>query len=886
MLWTNWLFGLIRFALRNEQEEEILGDLCEEWEERRENGEPWFGWLLGQSILLVTLSLSYRLGPRSRRRGPRRKRTGPPRAREPDGWLRTIRVSFRSVTRRPGYAALVILTFATGIGATTALFSVVYGALLKPLPYPDSDGLIRFGERGVAAAPDAIWSISVANYLDLDREARSFQGLAAYSSVGFNLSGRGLPQRIRGLRVTHDFFDVLGLPPAFGRDFAEEDDVEGAEPVVMLSTGLWQRLFGGDPEVLGRELTLDGISHRIVGVASEEFVFPFPFDTQLWLPFAWTGEQRVLRRSRWIEGIGRVSPGTPREAGTSELSVLFAGLTEEHPGVNADRTIGVKTLDGWITGSDTPRRLLLFSGASLLVLLIACANVVNLGLSRAEGRRRELAVRAALGSGRLRLTGLLLSESVLLALAGGVLGTLLAVAGTDLLLVRLGQWIPRATDIGLNGPVLLFALGTSLVAGCLVGIVPALRLPMGNLQSRLGDGRSEISLGPASTRRALVVVELALSLVLLAGAGVLSQSLWRLSQVDMGVEGEGVVSFSLSLPAGKYPDREASLAFFDAALESLRQIPGVAALGAQNRALFDRGGNGPVAVFEEPNPGFRGFMENREITRGLFETLGMRMLQGRPFSSQDRDAGGVAIVNEAFVRTVLGDTPPLGRRFAPQGSEGPFTIVGVVSDVRDGGPEQAPLPTAYYPHGAGPWGYWPYLVAMVRSSGDPLELVPALRRRIAELDPEVPLAEVTTLEARRVQTLGSQRLTAAFLFNLFGALALLLGTGGVYSVMAFTVTQRMREMGLRRALGASGREIIQGVVGQGLALTGIGVAIGFPGVVALRRVLSELLFEISALDAATLAGVAALLAGTAVLACWLPARRAARVDPMTALRQD
>ncbi len=799
-------------------------------------------------------------------------------------WWIEAQTAMRSLLRRKGFTAVTVIPLAVGIGDTTTLFSVVYGALLKSLPYTEPDRLMRIGERGESAAPDAIWSISVANFLDLEAGTDAFENLAAYSFHGFNLSGRGIPERYRGLLVTHDFFGVLGMPPELGRDFLPEDDRPGAEPVVILGRALWRQAFGGDPSVIGETVTLDGIQHRIIGVANREF--GFVADPQLWVPFAWSEEQRAGRRGRWIEAIGRLAPGATAQAGLAELRVLYAGLADAYPRVNGNRSVGGRTLRDWLVGRSAPRRLLLFGGAAVLVLLIACANVANLGLARAETRNQELAVRAALGAGPYRLARLLMSESVILALLGGALGTVLALVGVDLLLARVGQWIPRALQISVSGMALAFALSLSVLTGVLVGIVPTLRLKFENLQGHLGQGRSGLASLRTSARRVLVVTEIALALVLVAGAGLMIRSVWRLSRVDLGVDTKGLVTFVLALPDSKYPDPPAALAYYDAALSEIAAIPSVSAVGAQNRKLLYGGGNARITVQDEPHLGFEGLVETRETTPGLFTALGMRVIMGRSFTEQDRRNGGVVIVNRAFVRAVFGSSQPLGRSFAPSNSEGLFTIVGVVNDVRDFGPDEAAPPIAYYPYGAGPWGTWPYLVVAARVEGNPLRAVPTIRERLAVIDPEVPLAEIATMEDIATETLGAQRRTALFLFGLFAVVALALGAVGIYSVMAYTVEQRTREMGIRRALGASADSVIRLVLRQSLWLAGIGVGIGLLGALALGRALSSLLFDVSPFDPITLASVAAILVGVALAACYLPARRAASVSAMEALRHD
>ncbi len=799
------------------------------------------------------------------------------------GWTGDVRFALRSLKSQPTYLIASLLILGVGIGTASALFSVIYGAVLKPLPYPDAERLTRFGEASVEASAGSVWSISPANFLDLDEGVTSFENLAAYRYSRWALSGSDGPRRVLGMEVTADFFSVLGIGAETGRLFSASDDVDGAVPTVVLSNELWRTEWGGAASAIGGEIKLDGVTHVIIGVASRDFVFPAT--PELWRTHRWTAAERLERQSRSFEGIGRLKAGATQEVGLSDLKRVYGSLAELNPETNSNRTAGARGFSGWLVRSSDSTRLFLLGGAAALLLVIACANVMSLGLARNHSRNLELAVRTALGAGRARLARLLVAESLVVALASGAVGALVASSGTSLLVHRFGSSIPRSQHVSVDLVTIGFIVGLSLAIGVAVGITPILGPGARDLRKNLTQARGGMSREKTLLFRGLVVVEVALAVVLVSGSGLLVRSVWNLSKVDMGVDAGGVITFSLDLPRERYRDVGSFLRTYDAIQREIVSLPGVLFAGAQNRTFMQGGGN---TSFEVPGQtsSFSGMVETRQITADLFEALGMRMLLGRRFSERDRFEGAPVIINEAFAVTFFADQSPVERTVRPGGSQQSFSIVGVVSDIRDFGPEDPARPTAYFAFGNGPWRSFPNLTFAVRTQGDPMSLIPTMRRRVQTIDADLPLANIKTMETIVTEQLGAARRSAFFLLNAFGLLALMMSAAGLFSVMSYGVAQRTHEVGVRMALGATAGGILTLVVKQGLALVALGSVVGTAVAIGLGQTLRGFLFGVSPSDPILLVVVPLVLFSVSLGACYLPARRAASIEPTQALKHE
>jgi len=805
-----------------------------------------------------------------------------------DGWARDLRMAFRALSRAPGLSAVAIATLALGIGANTAIFSVINGSLLRPLPYADPGGLVwlagghaSFGRPGV--------NESVPNLMDLRAEARLLRASAIYRVLDANLSAEERPDQVGVLYTSSDMLGVLGVPPRLGRDLLPADDGVGSARVAILTDGLWRSHFGADPDVIGRSATVDARPVRIVGVLPPDF--SFPGEPQLLMALQHVGAD-LSRGGRGYFGIGRLAQGADLEGLRVELQGIFARLQMAYPDANEGWSTWAEPLREYAVGRNK-RSLLLLGGAVALVLLIACVNVANLLLVRAETRRRELAVRYSLGARRSSLVSLFLSEGLVLSLTGGLLGVVSARWGVEVLVALYGGALPRAAEIGVDGVVLGFALGTSLVVGLVVGLVPLIRVKPDDLQAVLKDGARGASGRGSVVGRVLVVTEVALAVVVVTGAGLLANSMWRLQNVDLGVaSGDRVMTFTMSLPAASYPDSPAIMELVDALHARLQAVPGVQAVGVVNRLPLLGGDNTTVTVFGDATREAH-FVSTRFVNSGFFAAAGAPLLAGRWLhDSEFRSGAASALINETLARQLFAGEDPLGRRIDPGfGGEG-LQVVGVSGDIAGGRPDQPAPPAFYFPLATvlqlwGPRRANDYfgVGTLVRTDGDPRSLVSTLRDAVAEVDPQLPINEVRTLQDIALDRLGTRRF-AMSLFGVFAGLALLLGAVGIYGVMSFTVAQRSQELGMRMALGASRGSVLRGVLIQGARLTLPGVLIGLAAALASARLLGSLLFEVSPLDPWTYGLVAAALTLVSVVATWLPALRATRLDPLASIRGD
>ncbi|MDQ5837189.1 MAG: ABC transporter permease [Acidobacteriota bacterium] len=808
---------------------------------------------------------------------------------------RDVKYGARVLLRQPGFAALAVLVTALGVGANTAIFSVVDAVLLRPLPYREPGRLVLLHE----SLPRLGWSllnVSPAEYLDYKEQNRTLSGVAAFEGVSRNLTGQGEPSRVEAERVSPELFALLGVAPARGRAFTPDEDQPGKNQVVVLSQGLWRRQFGADPSVIGKTIRLDEQPYTVVGVMPAGFEFPyaktsFIAPAELWVPLSIGDAERANRAASFDYGVvGRLRPGVTLTEAQADIERVAADSQRQHPEIyqgDAQVKAAVVGLEQE-TFQGVRSLLLILTGVVGLVLLIACANVASLLLARATARRKEIAVRRALGAGTSRLARQLLTESVMLALAGGAAGLLLAAWVVDLI-KRFGPAdVPRLQEAGLNPQALVFTLVVSLATGALFGLAPALHGSRLDLNDALKEADARAGRGREGRRlrEMLVVFETAAALVLLVGAGLLVNSLVRLLRVPPGFDPAGVVVARTTMPGTRYPKPEQSKEAYRRMLERLASEPGVRAVAvASNLPLADR-----------RSIGFRveGMAESSEnsaynamVSEDYFRAMNIPVLKGRAFDAGDREGAlPVVVVSETFARRFCPGGDAVGRRLAWGGWPGAdwLTIVGVVADVKDSTLEAEDAPAIYMPIFQLPYAR-PNVVFLARTSGDAGELAAAMRREIRAVDEELPVYDVRPMTELVASSL-AQRRFSTWALAVFAAAALLLAGVGLYGVISYSVTQRTYEIGVRVALGARAGDIRKLVVRQGLALAGAGVLLGLFAALALTRVLAGLLYGVSAADPLTFAGVALLLLAVAFAACLVPARRATRVDPMVALRHE
>ncbi len=803
--------------------------------------------------------------------------------------LKDLRIAIRGLVRTPALTAAALVALALGIGANTAIFSVVDGVLLRPLPYPRAGRLtLLIDSNPTAGFPR--FAASPPNFADWRAQTHSFTDLAAFTGTNLSLTAPGVePERIQGARVSAGFFAVMGVPPALGRAFRAQEDRPGAGDVVVLSRRLWQRRFGADPGVVGRRVTLDGTPHTVVGVAPEGFYFPSR-DTEAWVPLALENDPKQ-RGAHYLGVIGRLADGVTLEQAQAEMSAIARRLEQQYPDNDTGWGVNLLLLRDRVVEDVRPALLVLMVTVGV-VLLIACANVANLLLARMAAREREIAIRGALGAARWRLVRQFLAESLVLALAGGLVGLGLGVAGTRALVAMSADAIPRASEIGLDWTVLGFTLALALATGLVFGLLPALHASKGDLQGALREGGRGQSAGGRArlVRDALVLVEVAAALVLLVVAGLLIRTFVGLQGVSPGFDPSGVMTLRLSLPESTYPDDASQAAFYERLSERLRAIPGVEASGTG--FPLPLGGSSYVLSFAvegrpapAPNQSPKSWM--RFVTPGYLQALGIPLVRGRGLAVSDR-AGvpRVAVVSRTFAATNFPGEDPIGHRITfgdPTDPDAEWVeIVGVVGSVRDQSLAEEPNGETYLSAFQTPLDV---ATVVARTAGDPAALAPALRAAVHDVDPNLPVYRVETMEAVVADSLADRRFNA-MLLALFAGLALVLASVGVYGVISYSVSQRTSEMGLRLALGAERREVTAMVVRQGMARVGIGVAVGLAGAFLAGRFLRSLVVGITVRDPLTFAAVALVLLAVALFATWLPARRATRVDPVVALRSE
>jgi putative ABC transport system permease protein len=795
-----------------------------------------------------------------------------------------LRYGARMLLKQPGFTLIAVLTLALGIGANAAIFTVVNSVLLRPLPFREPERLVMIRETKLPQFPE--FSVSPGNFLGWKNQNTVFERLVAFTGVTLNLVGASDPEQLRGMKVTDGFFAMLGVQPQVGREFLPEEDQPGRNNVVILSHGLWQRRFAGEPKILNQTLLLSGQSYTVIGVMPATFRFGGP-DLDLWTPMAFTSQQAQNHGGHFLAAIGQLKPGVTVEQARTEMLAIAGRLAAQHPAANTGWSVKLMPLLEFAVRSIKPALLVLL-GAVAFVLLIACANVANLLLARAAGRQKEIAIRTALGAGRARIVRQLLTESALLALVGGAVGWLLAKWGMDLLLKLAPQDLPRMSDVSLDGRALAFTAAITLLTGVIFGLVPAVHASKPNLNETMKDaGRGSTEGGRRQlVRSTLVVLEVASALVLLVGAGLLAKSFWRLQKVDPGFDPDNALTVSVALPRSKYPEENRQVAFFQQLLEKVKAFPGVQAAGASNSMPL--GGDFVLAFIVQgrpPLPPGAGQSTNfYAVSADYFKAMGIPLRRGRLFTERDtNDSPHVAIINETMAQKMFPDEDPIGKRITfntRQNNPDWYEIVGIVGDVKQYGLDQATTMQTYEPHTQ---QTYPAMTLVVRTAGDPTDFTAAIRNAVLQLDQEQPISNVRTL-AQFLSTSFAQQQFSMLLLGVFAAVALVLAAVGIYGVLSYAVAQRTHEIGIRMALGAGQREVLKLVVGHGMLLTLLGVAAGLAAAFALTRLMKTLLFGVSANDPMTFSLIALLLLIVALLACWIPARRATKVDPMIALR--
>jgi putative ABC transport system permease protein len=800
--------------------------------------------------------------------------------------LQDIRFGLRMLRKNPGFTTVAVVALALGIASTTAIFSVVDVVLLHPLPYPESNQIFSIGEsqRSTGEGPD---SPAPANFLDWRAQNRSFAYMAASRGWPVSLSTGDRPERIRATMTSTDFFPLFGVSPILGRTLLPEDNKAGGDHVVVLGSGVWRRLFGADKNILGRNITLDGEPYTVVGVMPASFN---PDDYgELWMPSRWgvpaqplrpDQDPRPFRDTHYFDAWARLKPGVTLQQARQDMDAIARRLEKQYPNANRDRGVSLIGMQQWVVGDIRPTLLILLVAVGF-VLLIGCANVANLLLARATTRVREVAVRAALGASRLRVIRQLLTESVLLALLGGIAGVLLAAWCIPALLAMSPPDIREFSGIGVNRDVLVFSIVVSVISGILFGLAPALQSSRSNLNDALKESGRGATSGRGRTRSALVVAEVGLSLILLIGSGLLVKSFVRLLRVDPGFDTSHLLVFNVGLPTSSAPAQQDD--FYRKVVERLQALPGVQSASAVSRVPLS-GGNSNRS-FSLPGSDKEYDADIRVNTPSYFQTMGIPLFKGRNLGDQDAQSSFlVGVVNEAFVRNVFPGQDPIGKyitNFGPKNDK--IQIVGVVGNVRHVGLEVAPRPEIYLPFGQ---SHWPSAFMVVRTkTSDPLALSSAAQTAVWSVDKNVPLANLRSMQDMLAASVRSRKF-AMWLLSIFAGLAIVLAAIGLYGVMSYTVSQRTHEIGLRMALGAQKTDVVRLVVSQGMALTVIGVAAGIIGSVLLTRFMVGLLFGVSARDPITFGALAVLLAAVALIANYIPARRATKVDPMVALRYE
>jgi putative ABC transport system permease protein len=810
-----------------------------------------------------------------------------------DSFIKDIRYGVRGLLKHPGFTGIVVITLALGIGASTAIFSIVNSVVLRPLPYHTADRIVAIqelnaeGRRGQSTA---------ANFFDWRAQQTVFEHLAAIKTTTTNLALSDHAERIDLAQTNANFFDVFGLSPQHGRLFIPRDEQAGHEPVVVVSNALWQRRFGSDPTLVGRPITLDGKNYTVVGIAPPGF--QYPDKTELWLPplrlvpelFP---DQDVTqsRRMGYLAVVALLKPGVSLQQAAGEMETITARLRQQYPDTNNRRFNRVVSLHEHLVG-DTNKLLWLLLGAVTFVLLIGCANVANLLLASGASRQKEMAIRAALGASRWRVIRQLFTESTILALAGGALGLLIAFWGLAAITKLLPADFPRLNEVHIDLRVLGFTFGASILTGILFGLAPALQSSRSDVQ----DAIRETGRGTSGSRRqsrfrqALIVVEVALSVVLLAGAGLLFRSFLRLQSVNAGFVSEHVLTARLTPSGTNYVNDADYVKFYKQVIEKVGAIPGVQDAGLINTLPLYKGPTAGFRVEGRPvtTPDKWPSVNYRVVSANYFRAMGIPVLQGRAYTDRDdENAPRAMIVNQKLVQEIFPDENPIGKRITFGGTDANgqprwFEIIGVVANVRSVELREEPNPELYF---SAQQDLWPAMSLVIRSTIEPSSLSASVRQAVNEVDRSVPVADVKTMDHVVSESITQPRFNL-FLLGLFGAVAMVLSAAGIYGVTAYTVTQRTHELGIRIALGAQVGDVLKMILGQGMAVIGVGLVVGLAAAFALTRLLRTLLFGVGENDPLTFVAITAILVLVALIACYIPARRATKVDPLTSLRAE
>jgi len=813
------------------------------------------------------------------------------------GLLQDLRYGLRQLRKSPGFTAVAVVTLALGIGANTAIFSVVNGVLLRPLAFPNPSQLVRVWHVPPPASFPGMttFSVSAANYLDWERQNHVFDSMANYGYRGFTLTGSDKPEQVDACAATSGFFSTLGVQPALGRVFLPEEDQPGHSNVVVLSHRLWQEHFGSNPEIVGHDIQMDGRSYLVAGVMPANF--QFPDFAQMWTPMAWTDKEKAVRGNHNSVVVARLKPGVDLKQAQAEMNTISNRLQQLYPDDDKGWGAVVVPLHEDMV-SDVRSALLVLLGAVAFVLLIASVNVANLALARTFGRQKEIAIRTALGASSTRVLRQILTESILLALAGGALGLTWAHVGIRLITSFLADKLPHSVAVGLDGEVLAFTAAISLGAGILAGVLPALRLTRADVSQSLkqGLGRTDADSSGHRTRSILVVSEVALSLMLLVGAGLMIRSFQRLHGVNPGFDSHGVLTMNVMVSRAKFSQPAQQIAFFDQVLQRVRPLPGVEAAGVIDDIPLDNGGSHqPIAIEGRPTVPMseQPEVDVRLISPGYMSAMRIPILRGRDLNDTDIAGRPAAVlISESMARQFWPGEDALGKRltmtFFPDAIR---EVVGIVGDVKiDGLDQTRPSAALYFPLGQvsapadGGWGSFP-MTLVVRSTSSPQGLVSAVSNAVHTVDREMPLRDILTMDDLVANSLTQQRFNM-LLLGAFAGLALLLAAVGIYSVLSYSVKRSVREIGIRLALGAQLRDVLRMVVFEGMKPVLLGVVIGTAGALAMGRIVSSLIFEVKPSDPLTFLAVTVLLAAIALLASIIPAYRATKVDPMVALRYE
>ena len=796
--------------------------------------------------------------------------------------LQDLRYGFRLLLKRPGFTAIAIVTLALGIGANTAIFSVVNAVLLRPLPFTDPDRLVLFYGTNRQMGFSGQWAVCDADYPDWKSQSESFGQIAAYQRRFFNLTD-GEPERLLASAVDADLFALLGVQPVLGRTFTAEEAQPGNEAVAVISHKLWQRRFGSDSTAIGKVVRFDGKSHTVIGVMPSGF--EFPNQSEVWTPLVLTTDCS----NAFNQVVARLKPGVPLKQAQEDAGAVFRRLSERHSKGDAESEMTVIPLKEFVVANTRPVLLVLL-GAVSLVLLIACANVANLLLARAASRQREMAIRRALGATRSRIVLQLLVESVILSALGGAMGVLFAVWGLEGLRAFMPAGVPRAETIAIDGWVLVFALAVSLVSGIIFGLAPALHSSKTDLGLSLKEGERAVSetRSRRRVRSALVISEFALAMVLLISAGLLIKSFIRLIEVKPGFDPRNVLTMNVILPDSRYEKPADMTNFYRTAIERFQNVPGVRAAGAVfGLPLGDMGVNGDFTIEGKPPPAAGVTASKLVVSTGYFRAMGIPLMSGRFFAETDSDKSAqVVIISENMAEMFWPGEDPIGKRLQPGFRSKPMcTVAGVVGNVHQNGfAKNAPM-AIYMPDSQAPVFLLSAAAFVVRTEVPPQSLAGTFRRELQEIDKELPLYDVRSMEELVSRSVSEPRFNM-LLLAVFAGLALALASIGIYGVMAYSVAERTREIGIRMAMGAQAEDVVRLILKQGTVLISFGLALGLAASFALTRVISNFLFGVSATDPLTFAGIAFLLGVVALIACYIPARRATRVDPMVALRYE